>query len=211
MKKQMDNYYLLLGGLAAGLVLSQTVTFLGKAYQLLVTSDQQRDKKFQELTDQNTSGLLALSNSLEAEIKAEHKKQWDFLKEKANVLDQKLSLVLTKVTCTSTTATGNYQTSIAQDAAGANKLHVMAEIVDEVGGAVSNNYKDLLAKFGERKEKLTVTEADPNPKEAVKDFQQIFKDKIRNVPPRDAPGIHKAPKAILAPPDIEECDTPSAN
>ena len=193
--------YYLLGGLIGGLILSQTVTFLRKTYELICEGDKRREAKLQDMKHNVQNEMIVLSQSLEKFMEAEQRKQWRFLTEKADVLDQKLSLVLTKVTCSSVTGTGTYQTSVGADGAGIKKLRVMSQMVDDVGGKISNTYKEWLAKFGERKEELTTTKLVNDVAEGCEDFRVLCKGNIHRS------GVYnKAPKELMCTPDMEQLE-----
>ena len=146
------NGYILGVGIAGGLILSQTVRFMVKIYDLLVESEKKRDKSLQDLIDKSCVKLDTLSESLQKQAKDHNEKQWEFLREKANVMDKKMSLVLTKVTGSSDTSKGVYKTIIGMEEKAHKQARMMSDVIDEGAGVLSNNYKDLLEKYGDRKE-----------------------------------------------------------
>jgi len=214
------SYYLLLGGLGAGLVLSQTITFLRRAHELLVESDKRREASFNAKRLEITAGFEKLAENLKGEVAKEHQKQWEFLHEKASVLDQKLSLVLSKITTSSFTSNGTYKTSVGIDNPGIEQVKVMSKIIDEGSGVLSNHYKDLLKKYGTRKSDLV----DPNPEEhkvhpepvpehltadIIRDESKTKKtSEIERVRCSQSfvPISKPAPEPALDPPAIEECE-----
>jgi len=134
---------LLLGGLIGGLLLSQGITFLRQINTLLENSELRKEQRIQDLTQE-------LRDAFELE-KVKHEKFLEEvcrrpLEKKAEVLDQKLSLVLSKLTSSS----GSYKTTIGIEEMGLKQTRDMNEIVKKAGGQLSENYTKILEKYAIR-------------------------------------------------------------
>lgn len=123
-----------LGGLAMGVMVSATVHFINNFYHSINKSVDE----FMRLKGEELDEKFFFHN------KANEK----FINEKMTVMDQKLSLLLSRLTTSS--SGGSYKTTVAIDKTGHTALK---DMMDDVGKEIANNYKDALKKYGERKEK----------------------------------------------------------
>jgi len=179
----MDNGYLLVGlGLLGGFVLSQINGIAQTCYKIVTLREKNKEKTLYNFLHKHD---IACKN-LQKEIQAQKTYNWEFLKKSTELMDEKLSLVLTKLTSSS----GGYKTNMSIDANSLEQLREMNQIVENVGGEIVNNYKDALAKYSTRLADLEeeTVENDSEEDENVIDdkvnklrvFRRILMDQMRD-------------------------------
>lgn len=199
----MDNF-LLVGGLMAGLAVSQGITWLRQIETLLKNSELKKEQRIQELA-------LELRDAFEME-KVKHEKYLEEvcrrpLEEKSAILDQKLSLVLAKITSSS----GSYKTHVSLEQDGLKQAKEVKELVEKAGGQLSENFTKVLEKFApnsdDRKGKepeFGRTERPTRPLSSTEDGGIVWSElpEFQNMTEKRRESLVKE---ILDTPEIEEC------
>ena len=144
---KMENYttFIVFTG---GFALSLAFSAISKVYDIVCNAEAKRTAKLEETVLENEKKIGELRKKINeqfTELKQNHEA---YVQEKSRILDNKLSLVLSKITCTS----GNYKTSVGVHEKGLEKLESMEKIIKNSTGKLSAHYSEVLNKYGERKE-----------------------------------------------------------
>ena len=122
----MENTYLILTAFVGGFVVHQVSGIFNTWY-----------KSWRE-------NQIPIKTHVVDAMKEEHQKQWDFLHDKADVMDKKLSLVLARVMKSSAGSSGNYKTIIGMTEDSHSKI---VDVLNEGSGKLSDEFKVLLRRF----------------------------------------------------------------